>query len=96
MPEKGWVALTVRESIGSRIKESARNDGLTVSEYLEWVILGENAVKNAAKGTAGKAEEWTVRGLCEVQLKTRSLAEHMSRMHKKLWRPGAVRADPRG
>lgn len=79
----------------SRIKESARNDGLTVSEYLEWVILDENAVKNAAKGTAGKVEEWTVCGLCKVQLKTRNLAEHMSRMHRKFWRSGAVRADPR-
>jgi hypothetical protein len=50
MPEKGWTALTVRESVGSRIKELAGKDGLTVSEYLERVVSGRNAIESTVQG----------------------------------------------
>jgi hypothetical protein len=92
MPEKGWIALTVRESVGSRIKELARKDGLTVSEYLERVVSGRNAIESAVQGPKNATEECTACGLCKVQLKTRNLPEHMSRLHKKLWRSGATQA----
>jgi|GEM_PF-4578865 len=39
MPEKGWTTLTVRERVGIRIKELAKEQGLTVSNYLERVIV---------------------------------------------------------
>ena len=38
MPENGWTALTVREHVGIRIKELAKNQGSTVNDYLEQII----------------------------------------------------------
>ncbi len=45
MPERGWVVLTVREPIGLRIKNLARTQGLTVSEYLERTITFKQPLK---------------------------------------------------
>jgi len=77
MPEKGWIALTVRERVGARIKDLAKGQGLTVREYLEGLL----AAKIEAR--TGKGEEWVTCSLCDVRLKTRNIAEHMSKVHPK-------------
>ncbi len=82
MPEKGWIALTVREQVGSKIKELAQGDRLTVSEYLEKLISGATEQKGTVKGTEEIVEEWTVCRSCGIKLKTKNLSEHMSKIHK--------------
>jgi len=77
MPEKGWVALTVREHVGVRIKELAKAHGLTVSEYLEGLITINPGAKLGVGG------EWATCNLCGVRLKARSIPEHISKVHPK-------------
>ncbi len=77
MPEKGWVVLTVREHVGVRIKELARAEGLTVSDYLERLIAVGRELKISMK------EEWAVCNLCGVRLKAKNISGHMSKIHPK-------------
>lgn len=34
LPEKGWTALSVREAVGDRIKTFAREEGMSVNDFL--------------------------------------------------------------
>ena len=38
MPEKGWYSLTVRKNTADKIRELAKNEDLTVDEYLNQLI----------------------------------------------------------
>jgi len=69
--------LTVREPIGLRIKDLARTQGLTVSEYLERAITFKQPLKANAK------EEWATCNLCNTKLKARNISEHLSKVHPK-------------
>ena len=75
MPEKGWTALTAREHVGIKIKELAKKQGLTVSDYLESVIAVLPKVK--------PDENWVTCDLCGVKLKARNMSEHMAKVHPK-------------
>ena len=77
MPERGWVALTVRERVGLRIKEFARAQGLTVRDYLERLI----ATRPEAR--LGMGEGWVTCSLCGVRLKERNMQEHMAKVHPR-------------
>jgi len=77
MPERGWVVLTVREHVGSRIKEFARSRGLTVSDYLERLIAVRPRVKPSM-------EEWVTCGICGARLKARNIPEHRAKVHPKI------------
>jgi hypothetical protein len=77
MPEKGWTALTVREHVGIRIKELAKKQGLTVSDYLERIIAVLPEIKPNID------EKWVTCDLCGVKLKARNISEHMAKVHPK-------------
>jgi uncharacterized protein with PIN domain len=78
MPEKGWTALTVREHVGIRIKELAKKQGLTVSDYLEQIIAVLSEIKPNID------EKWITCDLCGVKLKARNMSEHMAKVHPKV------------
>lgn len=80
MPEKGWVALTVRAHIGAKIKALVGGEGLTVSEYLEKVVSGESGMRSTVKGPKKVTEEWIVCSHCKTRLKTKNLPEHTLRL----------------
>jgi hypothetical protein len=77
MPEKGWTALTVREHVGIRIKELAKKQGLTVSDYLERIIAVLPEIKPNID------EKWVTCDLCGVKLKARNMSDHMAKVHPK-------------
>jgi len=77
MPEKGWTALTVREHVGIKIKELAKNQGLTVNDYLEQTI----DILPEIKPNIDK--KWVKCDLCGVRIKSRNMSGHMAKVHPK-------------
>lgn len=43
MPEKGWSKLTVRKLTTEEIRDKARNEGLTIDEYLHKIMRRSEA-----------------------------------------------------
>ena len=71
MPEKGWYSLTVRKETAVRVRELAKNKGLTVDEFINELM------RPASKG---------VRSICTVcgaRVKDGNLARHMAKVHPK-------------
>ena len=71
MPEKGWYSITVRKETAVRVRELARNKGLTVDEFINELM------RPAPKGV------WSTCALCGVRVKAGNLARHMAKVHPK-------------
>jgi len=71
MPEKGWYSLTVRKETAVRVRELAKNRGLTVDELVNMLL------KPASKGV------WSTCTVCGARVKARNLARHMATVHPK-------------
>jgi hypothetical protein len=71
MPEKGWYSLTVRKETAVRVREIAKNRGLTVDELMNMLL------KPASKGL------WSKCTVCGAKVKVENLARHMAKMHPK-------------
>jgi len=67
MPEKGWYSITVRKETAVRVREPARNKGLTVDELM----------RPTSKGV------WSACIVCGVRVKAGNLARHMAKVHPK-------------
>jgi hypothetical protein len=57
MPEKGWYSLTVRKETALRVRELAKNKGVTVDELINVFM------KQASKGL------WSTCTLCGARVK---------------------------
>ena len=71
MPEKGWYSLTVREETAVRVREPARNRGLTVDEFINELM------RPASKGV------WATCTICGARVKDGNLAGHVVKVHPK-------------
>ena len=71
MPEKGWYSLTVRMETAVRVREIAKNRGLTVDELINMFL------KPTSKGV------WSTCTVCEARVKAGNLARHMTKVHPK-------------
>ncbi len=71
MPEKGWYSLTIRKETALRVRELAKNKGLTVDE------LVNELMKPTSMGV------WSTCTLCGVRVKAGNMVNHMSRVHPK-------------
>jgi len=71
MPEKGWYSLTVRKETAVRVRELARNKGLTVDEFINELMMP------ASKGV------WSTCTVCGARVKAGNLARHMVKVHPK-------------
>jgi len=71
MPEKGWYSLTVRKETALRVRELARDRGLTVDELMNELM------RPPSKGV------WSTCTVCEVRVKAGNIERHMARVHPK-------------
>jgi hypothetical protein len=71
MPEKGWYSLTIRKETALRVRELAKNKGLTVDELINELM------KPSSKGV------WSTCTTCGVRVKAVNMAKHMARDHPK-------------
>jgi len=71
MPEKGWYSITVRKETAVRVRELARNKGLTVDEPMNELM------RPTSKGV------WSTCIVCGVRVKAGNLARHMAKVHPK-------------
>jgi hypothetical protein len=71
MPEKGWYSLTIRKETALRVRELAKNKGLTVDE------LVNELMKPTSMGV------WSTCTLCGVRVKAGNMVNHMSRVRPK-------------
>ena len=71
MPERGWYSLTVREETALRVRELAKNKGLTVDELINGLM------------TPASKEVWMTCSLCEARVKAGNFPGHMARVHPK-------------
>ena len=71
MPEKGWYSLTVRKETALRVRELAKNKGLTVDEPINMLL--EPAMK----------EVWMTCSLCGAKVKTGNMVRHMAKVHPR-------------
>ena len=78
MPEKGWYSLTVRKETALRVRELARNKGLTVDELINMLM------KLALKGL------WSTCTLCGARVKAGNMVRHMVKVHPKTVEKGKV------
>ncbi|MFB0558293.1 MAG: hypothetical protein ACETVY_04165 [Candidatus Bathyarchaeia archaeon] len=69
MPEKGWYSLTVRKETAVRVRELAKDRGLTVDELVQELM-----------GTASKGV-WSTCVVCGARVKVGNMARHMARVH---------------
>ena len=72
MSEKGWYSLTVRKETALRVRELARNKGLTVDEFINELM------RPASKGV------WLTCTVCGARVKAGNLARHMVKVHPKV------------
>ncbi len=75
MPEKGWSVLTVREHTASRIKEMAKERGLTVDELPGQLLTMTTPTKK------GRSMEWSTCEFCGTRVKSKNLHEHYEKVH---------------
>jgi len=78
MPEKGWYSLTVRKETALRVRELAKNNGLTVDELINMLM------KPASKGV------WSTCTLCGVKVKAGNMVRHMAQVHPRTVGRGKV------
>ena len=71
MPEKGWYSLTVRKETALRVRELARNKGLTVDELINGLM------RPTSKGV------WSTCTVCGARVKAGNLSGHMAKVHPK-------------
>ena len=71
MPEKGWYSLTVRKETAVRVRELAKNRGLTVDEFINELM------RPSSKGV------WSMCTVCGARVKAGNLARHMAKVHPK-------------
>ena len=71
MPEKGWYSLTVRKETAVRVRELAKNRGLTVDEFINELM------RPSSKGV------WSTCTVCGARVKAGNLARHMAKVHPK-------------
>ena len=71
MPEKGWYSLTVRKETAVRVRELAKNRGLTVDGLINELM------RPASKGV------WSTCTVCGARVKDGNLARHMAKVHPK-------------
>ena len=71
MPEKGWYSLTVRKETAGRVRELARNKGLTVDEFINELM------RPASKGV------WSTCTVCGARVKADNMPKHMANVHPK-------------
>ena len=71
MPEKGWYSLTIRKETALRVRELAKNKGLTVDELIN------EFMKPVSYGI------WSTCTLCGVRVKAGNMVKHMTRVHPK-------------
>jgi hypothetical protein len=71
MPEKGWYSLTIRKETALKVRELAKNEGLTVDEFINMLM----------KPTSKDA--WSTCTQCGVRVKAGNMVNHMSRVHPK-------------
>lgn len=69
MPERGWYSLTVREETARRVRELAKNKGLTVDELINELM------------TPTSREVWMTCSLCGARIKAVNMPGHMARVH---------------
>jgi len=75
MPEKGWAILTVKVATAAKVKELAHRRGLSVDEYINYLI-------NGGKSRSRKAD-WAVCSICGVKIKAMNLPDHRAKVHPK-------------
>jgi hypothetical protein len=78
MPEKGWYSLTVRKETALRVRELAKNNGLTVDELINMLM------KPASKSV------WSTCTLCGTKVKAGNMVRHMSQVHPRTVGRGKV------
>jgi hypothetical protein len=71
MPEKSWYSLTVRIETTLRVRELARDKGLTVDELMNELM------RPGSKGV------WSTCPPCEVKVKTGNMVNHMARVRAR-------------
>jgi hypothetical protein len=71
MPEKGWYSLTVRKETALRVRELARDRGLTVDELINELM------RPGSKGV------WLTCKVCGVRVKAGNMAGHMAKIHPR-------------
>ena len=71
MPEKGWYSLTIRKETALKVRERAKNEGLTVDELINMLM------RPTSKG------DWSTCTLCGVRVKAGNMVNHMARVHPK-------------
>jgi len=72
MPEKGWYSLTIRKETALKVRELAKNKGLTVDELIN------EFMKPPSKGV------WSTCTLCGVRVKAGNMVNHIARVHPKI------------
>jgi len=71
MPEKGWYSLTVREETARKVRELAKNKGLTVDELINELM------------TYTSKSVWMTCNLCGARVKAGNMPRHMAKVHPK-------------
>jgi hypothetical protein len=71
MPEKGWYSFTVRKETAVRVREIAKNRGLTVDEFINELM------RPASRGV------WSTCTVCGARVKAGNLARHIAKVHPK-------------
>ena len=71
MPEKGWYSLTVRKETALRVRELAKNKGLTVDAFINMLL--EPTSK----------EVWMTCSLCGAKVKAGNMVRHMAKVHPR-------------
>ena len=71
MPEKGWYSLTVRKETAMRVRELAKERGLTVDELMNELM------RPSSKGV------WSTCVVCGARVKAGNMARHMARVHPR-------------
>lgn len=71
MPEKGWYSLTIRSETAERVKEMARDRGLTVDQLINELLTP------ALRGV------WLMCNMCGAKVKAENMPKHMAKVHPK-------------
>jgi len=71
MPKKGWYSLTVRKETAVRVRELAKDRGLTVDELMNELM------RPGSKGV------WSTCTVCEVRVKAGNMARHVVKVHPR-------------
>lgn len=71
MPEKGWYSLTVREETARKVRELAKNKGLTVDDLINELMTHTSKIV------------WMTCNLRGARVKAGNIPRHMAKVHPK-------------